>query len=248
MVFYGVMKNNKFYLLREGGGGVDLMMHPVRKMKENRKPDITITKMCPLIIQDEDYTKAFGLVTLEQNGYIEILVDCSFTIDELIKVDTEALESPDVILKGIDGDVGKPGEDGEDGKPGAKGEIVIENLKSDLMVHVYGGGQGGHGGLGGNGGAGGNGANGANGGNGGDGEDGTSGGKGGSGGILTITYKSENGSHVTGKELCSSGGDPGIAGHGGAGGNGRVHGKKGKDGRNGQMGEDGEKGKLIING
>ncbi|WP_175438271.1 hypothetical protein [Fusibacter sp. 3D3] len=215
-------------------------------MKEIRNPDVTITKMSPLIIEDEHYTKAFGIITLEQGGYIEILVDCSFTIDELVKVDGEASKSPDIIVKGIDGNVGKHGENGEEGKLGAICEIVIENLKSDLNVHVYGGGEGGLGGLGGDGGKGGDGSYGANGGNGGDGQEGTFGGNGGSGGVLTITYKTENESQVIGKELCSLGGEAGIAGRGGAGGSGKCNGHNGKEGRKGIRGDVGGRGTLII--
>lgn len=217
-------------------------------MNERRHSDITITEMCPLIIEERDYIKAYGIVTLEKGGYIEIRTDCQFSIDELVKEFEGISESPDIILKGIDGDVGKPGEDGNEGKPGAQGEITIENLRSNLNVHVYGGGEGGHGGYGGAGGQGGNGVHGGSGGNGGDGGDGTTGGKGGSGGVLKIIYKSENGCEITGQELCASGGEPGIPGEGGEGGDGFVKGQRGRDGRSGRYGEAGGRGRLIING
>ncbi|WP_020613360.1 hypothetical protein [Sediminispirochaeta bajacaliforniensis] len=210
-------------------------------------PDITISKMCPLIIQDADYCRQYGCATLERGGRIEILVDCSFGIKKLVKEDDgEVNDNPDIILKGFDGSIGSPGQSGEDGGAGAKAEIIIDDLQSSLNVHVYGGGSGGQGGRGGDGGSGGDGAYGADGGDGGDGGDGACGGTGGSGGELIIKYKTSNASKITGKELSSCGGEAGRAGSGGAGGHGEHDGRTGRKGRKGENGQDGGRGKLTI--
>lgn len=214
-------------------------------MNDFRKPNVVVTKMSPLVINDSHYVKEFGSVTLEKGGYILISSDCSFSIDELKKT-KEVPESVDIIVKGADGDAGKAGQNGEDGKAGAVAHIAIKNLESSLNVQVYGGGEGGHGGLGGDGGSGGNGAFGAAGGNGGDGQDGTSGGNAGSGGALTIIYETQNDSQITGAELCSAGGEAGIPGCGGKGGMGKTIGVDGKDGAKGQKGATGEAGKLTV--
>ena len=215
-------------------------------MNNNEKLNIKITKNCPLIIQDNEYCKEYNQVTIEEGGYIEILVDCSFKINKLIKIGSKLEDSPNIILKGINGKIGKPGEVGDNGGKGGVGKIIINDLQSDISVYAYGGGSGGKGGRGGNGGNGGDGNYGASGGNGGNGGNGSDGGNGGSGGILTINYKSETENNIIGKELCASGGLPGDEGKGGAGGKGNHKGCSGRNGKSGKHGRDGKKGILII--
>ncbi len=216
-------------------------------MKEQSKPSIIITKLCPLIIQDEEYCREYACVTLKKGGYIEVIADCSFRIDRLIKEESDTCkDDPDIILKGLDGIDGKPGKNGADGGKGAIAEILIDDLQSNLNVYVYGGGCGGMGGMGGRGGNGGDGAPGADGGNGGDGGDGANGGNGGRGGQLTIRYSTQNNSKIIGKELWPAGGQPGIAGAGGDGGKGRNNGTPGGKGNPGDAGNDGGRGRLIL--
>jgi hypothetical protein len=217
-------------------------------MEQNSKPKITITKLCPLIIEDGEYCREYASVTMKQGGYILITADCSFCMDKLIKEDSGTGEAdPDIIVKGNDGKDGKPGEDGGDAGTGAKAEIKILDLQSSLLVHAYGGGNGGNGGNGGRGGNGGDGASGAHGGNGGDGGAGGNGGNGGAGGKLTISYNTSNGSEITYKELTSKGGKRGNGGEGGLGGAGKGTSKPGEPGDDGAPGQDGGKGSVIIN-
>lgn len=213
----------------------------------SKGPNITVTKMAPLVINSPKSRTEFGKVTLEDGGYIEIQIDCSMYFDEIVMKGGND-KTPSIILNGMDGDPGKIGQDGEPGKPGAVADITIGELSSDILIHVFGGGNGGHGGLGADGGKGGNGADGAYGGDGGDGGDGGQGGSGGSGGKLVLKYASSKGCKVKGEAKCAAGGDGGFPGVGGDGGQGLVNGRKGRDGRKGLQGEFGEPGTLTIEG
>ncbi len=49
-------------------------------------PDITVSAVAPLIINDPSTPTAYGTITIDAGGYIAIYSNCEFTCQKMIKL------------------------------------------------------------------------------------------------------------------------------------------------------------------
>jgi len=191
-------------------------------------PNITITKDHPLIITGGQTLASYGVVTVEEGGYIEIGTHCNFHADKITGQTSETLFRV----------IGRDGKDGRNGAHGSPGSVGARGRDGTCKCTMYRGDDPTPGGVGSDGTPG---------------HNGSAGEQGDGGYTITITIEKLNFSiYVSARS--GNGGNGGHGGHGGRGGDGGegggarqcgddwTHYTYGGDGANGAKGGNGANG------
>ncbi|HYD30802.1 MAG TPA: hypothetical protein VEB64_08065, partial [Azospirillaceae bacterium] len=107
-------------------------------------PDIIVTATNPLIIDSGRVVTAYGTVTIEDGGYIDISVPCHFQAEVVVKGSGGGGAVADFVVHGVNGTPGNAGAVGYTGVAGANGAKAVANCSgSDVPATPGQPGQGG---------------------------------------------------------------------------------------------------------